>query len=146
LQWFGGMVTPRWWNDNWLSESFAAWLGARLLNELRPELRFGREIQRGAERAMASDSMPTAMPLRQPVRTEAEIASAFSPAVIDKGAAILSMFEQYMGPNRFRSAIRRYLGDHLHGTATTADFVHAVNEVQKDETLSAAFRSFLDQA
>lgn len=145
-QWFGGLVTPRWWNDNWLSESFAAWLGARLLNELRPDLRFGREIQRGAERAMASDSMPTAMPLRQPVRTEAEIASAFSPAVIDKGAAILSMFEQYMGPNRFRAAIRRYLGDHLHGTATTADFVRAVNEVQKDETLSAAFRSFLDQA
>src|SRR5690606_25752295 len=128
------------------SESFAAWLSARLLGELRPDLRLRREIQRGAERAMMSDSMATAMPLRQPVKNEAEIASAFSPAVVDKGAAILSMFEQYLGPERFRAAIRRYLGDHLHGTATTADFIRAVNEVYKDETLSAAFRSFLDQA
>src|SRR5690606_14680033 len=69
----------------------------------------------------------------------------FGPAVVDKGAAVLSMFEQYLGPARFRSAIRRYLAAPRHGSATTADFVQAVNEVHKDETLSAAFRSFLDQ-
>lgn len=144
-QWFGGLVTPRWWNDNWLSESFAAWMSVGLLAELRPELRFDREIQRGAARAIAADSLATALPLRQPVRSEAEIAGVFRPAVVDKGAAVLSMFEQYLGPARFRSAIRRYLAAHRHGSATTADFVQAVNEVHKDETLSAAFRSFLDQ-
>lgn len=144
-QWFGGLVTPKWWDDAWASVGLAAVTSARLLAGHRPALAFDRQIQRGALAAMASDSSAAARPVRQLITTDSDIDSAFDPVTEQKGAAVLAMFEQYMGPSHFRAAVRHYLRAHGNGTASAEDFVAALDRSYSDEMAKGAVSSFLDQ-
>lgn len=144
-QWFGNLVTPPWWNDLWLSESFATWLGARTLAKLRPGLDFEWVIQRGARSAMAADEAANPRRLRQSIAGQEDIDTAFDAITYEKGAAVLAMFESWVGANKFRDAVRRYLRSHIHGSATTDDFLKALSETLGEDVTAEAFRTFLEQ-
>ncbi len=144
-QWFGNLVTSAWWEDIWLNESFADWLAAKMLTRLHPDRGFDKDINRGARTAMALDSGANVRAVRQPIRTQQDIDAAFTPITYEKGAAILAMFESYMGADKFRAAIGRYLQKHAGGTAATEDFLKAITETMGEESVAAALKSFIDQ-
>lgn len=144
-QWFGNLVTSAWWEDIWLNESFADWMAAKMLSRLRPAQGFDQDINRGARTAMALDAGSHVRAVRQPIRTQEDIDAAFTPITYEKGAAILTMFESYMGADKFRAAVKLYLQKHAGGIATTEDFLKAINETTGEEGTAAALKSFIDQ-
>jgi alanyl aminopeptidase len=141
-QWFGNLVTMPWWDDVWLNESFATWMGTRILDELAPTYHAQRGELLAVHGAMEVDSQPSARRIREPVRTEHDIDNAFDAITYQKGGAVLRMFEGYLGEARFREGIQRYLRKHAGGTATADDLTSVLADVS-DKGVAAAFRGYL---
>jgi cytosol alanyl aminopeptidase len=143
-QWFGDLVTMAWWDDTWLNEGFASWMANKILLEYRPAWKAGIEALNDFQRAMKTDELISARKVRQPIESNDDIANAFDDTTYNKGAAILTMFESYMGPDRFQRGIRRYLLKYSWGNATSADFLDSLSG--EDHAVAKAFSTFLDQA
>ncbi len=143
-QWFGDLVTMAWWNDIWLNEAFATWLARKNVIQWKPE--WEEDVSRVSARSgsMRSDTLVTARKIRQPVESEHDIRNAFDGITYGKGAAVLSMFEAWMGEKKFAGGVRRYLTAHSYGNATAEDFLKAL-EGGTSSGIAAAFSTFLDQ-
>ena len=77
-------------------------------------------------------------------RNEGDIGSAFDGITYQKGAAVIRMFENYVGPEKFRSGIQNYMRKHAWGAATARDFLAAISEASGKDVTSA-FSTFLDR-
>mgnify|MGYP003334758150 CR=1 FL=1 len=143
-QWFGDLVTLGWWEDLWLNESFASWMGDRVLAELEPGWHMDVSSVGGREYAMGLDGLPSSRQIREPITTFADIESAFDGITYAKGQAVLGMFEAWLGADVFRAGVRSYLTAHADGTGTTEDFIAAISSAAQRD-ISGPFRSFLDQ-
>ncbi len=143
-QWFGDLVTTEWWDDIWLNEAFATWMADKMIEEWRPE--WHADIDRVESRlyAMNLDSLVSARRIRQPIESESDIANAFDGITYQKGAAVIRMFEQYTGPDRFRRGVRGYLKQYADRNATARDFLSAVS-MGAGRDIAPAFSTFLDQ-
>ncbi|MFT3805902.1 M1 family aminopeptidase [Arenimonas sp.] len=145
-QWFGDLVTMPWWDDIWLNEAFATWMGNKVVGKLQPGFHTERGLQEGALGAMGADSLATTRRVREPISDFTEIEAAFDGITYQKGGAMLAMFERYVGEERFRDAIRNYLREHSRGNATSGDLIDAIAEASEDPAgVRAAFNSFIDQ-
>jgi cytosol alanyl aminopeptidase len=142
--WFGNLVTMAWWDDLWLNESFATWMAARLLTKLEPAWEAEALAVRRTDQAILLDSLTSARRIREPIESSNDIFSAFDDITYRKGSAVLTMFERWLGPERFRAGVHAYLRAHAHGTATGEDFVAALVGASQPEA-GAAMRTFLDQ-
>ena len=142
--WFGDYVTMAWWNDLWLNESFASWLGSKVVQELRPD--WPRHAWRLRQRAYAieNDRLASARRIRQPITDGGEVRAAFDPITYAKGETILAMFEQWLGPERFRDGVRSYMAKHAWGNATAEDFFGAL--AATDDAIVPSFRDFVERA
>ncbi len=143
--WFGNLVTPRWWDDIWLNESFATWIGNQIGLEWRPDL--GTRLLELAEAlgAMDEDSLAVGRPVRQPITDSANINAAFDALTYQKGGQIIRMFERYLGPGTFQRGVRLHLDRHRFGTADAEAFFASMAEASGDPRLVGAWRSFVDQ-
>ncbi|MGE3689985.1 MAG: M1 family metallopeptidase [Novosphingobium sp.] len=144
-QWFGDLVTPVWWDDIWLNESFANWMGYRIGQEWRPELKIGAGAVSEGFAAMNTDALLAGRPIRQPIRTNNDIDAAFDSITYGKGGQVIAMIAAFMGDTKFRNGVRRYLGARHHGNATSQDFFTALAQEAGDPRIVAAMRSFTDQ-
>ena len=145
-QWFGDLVTMRWWDDLWLNEAFATWMGNKIHGQLRPEAHTDRGLLEGAIGAMGADSLSSTRRIHEPINDFTQIQSAFDGITYQKGGAVLGMFERYIGEEQFKAGIRNYLKDHARGNATSADLIAAVAAQSNDAAaVDAAFKSFIDQ-
>jgi peptidase M1-like protein/ERAP1-like protein len=143
-QWFGNAVTPAWWNDLWLAEGFANWLGDKVAAELgaMDDLAVRGAIDRA--HALAADDAPAARPLRRRVGGGDDVDETFDAIAYDKAAAVIGMFEHVVGDAKFRDIVREYLGAHAGATATAADFTATLAERAGPE-LAAAFAQYLER-
>ena len=144
-QWFGDLVTPAWWNDIWLNEAFATWMSGKILAEWHPEWstrvnNVGAKL--GAE---GQDSLLSARKIRQEIETKNDISNAFDGITYQKGAAVIGMFESYMGTDNFRRGIQAYMKRYAFKNATAGDFLDAVSTGGK-QNVTQAFSTFLNQA
>jgi cytosol alanyl aminopeptidase len=144
-QWFGNLVTPAWWDDLWLNESFASWLANRIVAGADGNSLAARESLRDGLSAMNEDSRSRAQPLRQPIHSTDDFAGGFSPLIYGKGAAVLTMLEGFAGEAAFRDGIRLYMRRFHDGVATGAGFLEALAHGSKLPALAPALVSFLDQ-
>jgi aminopeptidase N len=144
-QWFGDLVTPAWWDDIWLNESFAEWMGVKVSDAWRPDLDIRADQLSQTLAAMNTDALRVGRQIHQPIATNAEISGAFDEITYEKGAGVLGMIESYLGEERFRQGVRLHLTRHAYGTATAADFFAAMAEGSGDQGVVDAFRSFVDQ-
>ncbi len=142
--WFGNLVTLPWWDELWLNESLASWMGRKTMVALHPE--WDTEIDRlGArESAMAADALTTARRIREPISDEGDIEDAFDAITYAKGEIVIGMFEAWMGPEAFRAGVRAYVAAHPYGVGSTTSFLDALG-AQTGQPVRAAFESFLDQ-
>ena len=139
-QWFGNLVTQRWWNDVWLSEGFASWLGAKISDLELPESQRGVAELQSRARIMTVDNRP----VRLEMHSRKEMDQVYSGIVYQKGAGVLRMVEHWVGEQPFRRGLQRYLRAHAYGTATTADLAAALNE-ETHADVAAVFESYLNQ-
>ncbi len=143
-QWFGNLVTLAWWDDLWLNESFATWVGRKLVSEWQPTWQGAAFSAKAADGTMGVDSLISARKIRQEIADKNDIYSAFDGISYGKGAAILSMFEQWIGADTFREGVRAYIKKHAWGVTTSDDFLAAIAEVSQPQ-LADSFRTFLNQ-
>ena len=145
-QWFGDLVTVPWWDDIWLNEAFATWAQGKITVAVKPEYHGDLGRQRGTFGAMADDSLLSARRIRQPITERGDIENAFDGITYEKGAAVLRMFEEWLGEDAFRRGMREYLKRHAFGSGSSHDLVATLAEVSgKGETLRRAMNGFLDQ-
>ena len=142
-QWFGDLVTMRFWDDKWLNEAFATFMQAEVISPWNPALHYDLDRLEETLQAMANDELETARPIRQPIRSENEIAGTDDAVLYKKGSAVISMFAARLGKERFRGAIREYLIAHTDANATTEDLLAALDRV--DPGVGPSFRTFIDQ-
>ncbi len=145
-QWTGDTVTLAWWNDIWLNESFATWMQQKIEQELHPEWRGDLARIEGGQGAMGTDSLASARMIRQPITGNGDIETAFDGITYQKGAAVLGMFEHFVGPKVFQQGMRAYIKAHAFGNADANDLVDAIAKAAgKGEAFKHAFKSFLNQ-
>ena len=142
-QWFGDLVTAAWWDDIWLNEAFATWMETKVIERWAPA--WGMAAKRVEQRNVAAqvDTLVSTRVIRQPVNSYDDVKNAFDSITYEKGAAVLRMFEQWVGPETFRRGIQRYLRAHTDGNATARDFLHAISEAAGRD-VAPAFDTFLD--
>ena len=131
-QWFGNLVTMRWWDDLWLNESFASWLGDRITAGFDPGSRLDTAVPMARQRAMDADQRPSARRVREPVRSDDDFGHLWDPITYEKGQVLLAMTEQWMGADRMREAMRRYIRRHAWGHADVDDLLRTLGEADAD--------------
>jgi alanyl aminopeptidase len=143
-QWFGDLVTTAWWDDIWLNEAFATWMESKIVERWRPE--WHMEVTAAEEMigVMAKDRLASTRKIRQPIQSDNDIANAFDGITYQKGAAVISMFEHWIGDDRFRNGVRLYIRENADKTATVQQFLAALSKAGARD-VTAAFSSFLDQ-
>jgi alanyl aminopeptidase len=144
-QWFGDLVTPAWWTEIWLNESFATWMGIRSAARTFPSWRKDLRLVEAAGEAITADGLHTAGPVREPLRSISDVEGQFDAIRYQKGGAVLSMLEGWMGEAAFRTAIQRYLVAHAHGTGSTAALLREMSTASGRDVPAVA-STFLDQA
>lgn len=144
-QWFGDLVTPAWWDDIWLNESFANWMGYRIGHAWRPDLNIGAGALAEGFAAMGTDELTAGRPIRQPIETNDQIDAAFDTITYGKGGHVVAMIAGFMGDGKFRDGVRRYMAAHRYGNATSRDFFAAMAEAAGDPRIIPAMQSFTDQ-
>lgn len=154
--WFGDYVTTAWWDDIWLNEAFATWISAKIVDAWHPEWDGAVSRVQSKDGVMGSDSLVSARRIRQPIESKHDIANAFDGITYQKGGAVISMFEAFVGEESFRKGVHDYLERHAHGNATAADFLSDVGESlkraavqpkdrERADAFASAFSTFLDQ-
>jgi tricorn protease interacting factor F2/3 len=144
-QWFGDLVTMRWWNDLWLNESFASFVAVKATEALFPEWSpWDDFLTAQYSNAMMWDGLPHTHPIRVEVRDPLQIRQIFDEISYGKGSSVLRMAEAYVGEEAFRRGVSRYLADHARGNAEAADLWRAV-AATSPEPVERVFTEWVDR-
>jgi alanyl aminopeptidase len=143
-QWFGDLVTMKWWDDLWLNESFATWMADKVMDDVYPDDRQGVSALFGIQRAFLTDSRPSTRAMRSKIEGATTLGETASELTYNKGGAVLTMFEGWVGPDKFRAGVLDYLKAHEWANAEGRDLWLAVGN-QSGEDIDDAMASFLDQ-
>ncbi len=127
-QWFGDLVTMAWWDNLWLNEGFASWMGTKASAALNPEWQLWLRANTQKNHAMDLDARRTTHPIQQPIANESQANDAFDVISYQKGQAFLRMLEDYLGADVFRAGIRLYVDRHKYSSSTTADLWAALGD------------------
>lgn len=144
-QWFGDLVTMKWWDDTWLNESFASWMGTKIVMQFKPEWEEGVVEIEDRVYVMKQDSLASVRKIREPIRSRDDIQNAFDSITYGKGEAILQMFESWVGEDKFRNGVQLYLKKYSWGNATADDFLNSISEASNAD-VAPAFSTFLNQS
>ena len=126
--WFGDLVTMRWWNGIWLNEAFATFMSMLAVDDYRPDWGIWNDFIRQRTSALEVDALETTRPIEYEVRSPDDASGMFDTLTYVKGGAVLRMLEQWLGPERFRDGIRRYLHAHAFENTETHDLWDALEE------------------
>ena len=144
-QWFGDLVTPAWWDDIWLNESFANWMGYRIGNEWRPDLDIGVDAIGEGFDAMNLDALVAGRPIHQRITNDADIDAAFDQITYGKGGQVVGMIAAYMGDEKFKAGVRLHMSRHKYGNASTEQFFGSLADAAHDPRVLESLKSFVDQ-
>jgi tricorn protease interacting factor F2/3 len=133
-QWFGDLVTMKWWDDIWLNESFATFMAYKAVDFMHPDWEVWTNFFNGEPTvetlagSMGRDCLRNTHPIQVPVNTPDEIEQIFDAISYGKGAHVLQMIEAYIGEKAFQEGVRRYLSAHAYSNATGNDLWSALEE------------------
>ena len=131
-QWFGNLVTMKWWNDLWLNESFATFMATKFVDKFYPEWDLWNQFVEDAMNvAMGLDSLKNTHPIDVKVNSTSEIREIFDAISYDKGGCVLRMLEHYVGESNFQKGLKRYLVDFKYKNAEGTDLWDAIGKISK---------------
>ncbi|KAJ2776323.1 Aminopeptidase 2 mitochondrial [Coemansia javaensis] len=129
-QWFGNLVTMAWWDDLWLNEGFATWIGIYITDQLYPEWRrWDHFTIEDRQAALSADSLRSSHPIHVKIKGSADIDQVFDSITYYKGCSLIRMLSAHLGIDVFMAGVRAYLVAHEYSTATTADLWRALERV-----------------
>ncbi|CAJ0592143.1 unnamed protein product [Cylicocyclus nassatus] len=133
-QWFGNLVTMRWWDDLWLNEGFASMIGLKA-NDLVDNMPLSQdELSVDIARAMRNDQMPNSLPVSR--RDEAfDPETAFSSNTYKKATLIILMVERIVGEVTFRDGLRLFLKKFMHENVDHKDLLAVLSRVYEGSTI-----------
>ena len=143
-QWFGNLVTMKWWDDIWLNEGFATWAANKPLAAWKPEWKMDVKAAVETQIALNLDALRTTRAIHTQVETAAQINEVFDPIAYEKTAGVLGMIEAYVGPEAFRKGVSSYLAKYALGNAAGEDFWTEVTRVT-EKPVNRIMKSFVDQ-
>ena len=144
-QWFGNLVTPVWWEDIWLNEAFATWMGNKGTALAYPGENYDRLTLNAALGAMNIDSLSTTRKVREPLARSENVMDQFDGITYRKGGGVLSMFESFVGEEAFRKGVRLHMSRYEDGVATGDDFFQSIADGSGNPDVVSAMKSFVDQ-
>ena len=127
--WFGDLVTMSWWNGLWLNEAFATFMEMLAVDAWKPEWKRWESFAVARAAAFSVDGLASTRPIEYPVRAPKDADAMFDILTYEKGASVLRMLEQHIGPTVFRDGVRQYLRAHAYGNADTKDLWTALGTV-----------------
>jgi len=130
-QWFGDLVTMKWWDDIWLNEGFATWMSSKPIESWKAGWNFNLDDVSDTAGTLNLDSLANTRPIHQAAETPAEIQELFDGIAYGKAAAVLRMLESYLGEETFRAGVNAYLQQHRYANATAGDFWDAQAKTSK---------------
>jgi aminopeptidase N len=130
-QWFGDLVTMKWWDDIWLNEGFATWMESKPVAKWKPEWNYQLDDVSGTGGTLNVDSLANTRPIHQAAETPAQIQELFDGIAYGKAASVLRMLESYLGEETFRAGVNVYLKQHQYANATAEDFWDAQAKTSK---------------
>ena len=131
-QWFGNLVTMKWWNDLWLNESFATFMATKAVHSYYPEWDLWDQFLKSeTSGAMSLDALKTSHPIDVKVNKPSEVREIFDEISYNKGGSVLRMLEDYLGEEIFRNGLKKYLTKHKYGNATTEDLWDSLESVSR---------------
>jgi aminopeptidase N len=141
-QWFGDLVTMKWWDDIWLNEGFATFMSTKPTEAWKPQWRADLDKPAATDEALSIDSLRSTQPIRTPANAEG---SGFGNAgiIYGKTASVLRMVEEWIGPDAFRDAIRVYLKKYSWGNAAAEDFWSTM-KASSQQPIDTVLESFID--
>jgi aminopeptidase N len=130
-QWFGNLVTMKWWNDLWLNESFANMMEYEATDAMFPEWHIWNTFFAGeALSAFRRDSLAGVQAVKSEVHHPDEISSLFDPSIVyAKGGRLLYMLKSYIGEDAFRTGLKQYFQVHAYGNTEGRDLWAVLGEV-----------------
>ncbi|KAK3928579.1 Aminopeptidase N [Frankliniella fusca] len=136
-QWFGNLVTMKWWSDLWLNEGFATYMATLGTANLHPEWQHMEDTAVSQALSMLPlDALESTHPVVQPIEHARQISQSFDTITYRKGAALLRMIHSFLGEKAFRQGVSNYLKEHEYGNAEQDDlWSHLTAEAHKGGVL-----------
>ena len=133
-QWFGNLVTMKWWDDLWLNESFATFMAAKADAAMFPQWKTWEEFLRlDTAGALSRDSILNTHPIEVKVKSPSEIEEVFDDISYGKGASVIRMLEAYTGEESFMKGVRAYLQKYKYSNAAGSDLWTSIEETSKTQ-------------
>lgn len=129
--WFGDLVTMSWWNGLWLNEAFATFMEMLAVDAWKPEWKRWDSFGVARAAAFSVDGLHSTRPIEYPVKVPKDADAMFDVLTYEKGASVLRMLEQHIGPTLFREGVRDYLRAHAYGNADTKDLWISLGKIAK---------------
>jgi aminopeptidase N len=144
-QWFGDLVTMKWWDNIWLNEGFATWMALKPSQALHPEWNAMLDAVQATDTALTLDALVNTHSIRAKAETPEEINELFDPISYEKAGSVLRMVEAYVSPDVFRRGVNVYLRKFLYGNATAEDFWTSLSAAS-GRAVDKIMPTFVDQA
>uniref|UniRef100_A0A674D6F5 Leucyl/cystinyl aminopeptidase n=1 Tax=Salmo trutta TaxID=8032 RepID=A0A674D6F5_SALTR len=143
-QWFGNLVTMRWWNDLWLNEGFATYCQYMSLMTEFPQLDLGNVFLGVRFKAMAKDSLNSSHPVSvsSQVTTPEQVSEMFDSVTYEKGASLLLMLNTTLPDGQFREGLMKYLDNYRGSNTVTEDLWNSLTQVAVQESVSDMMRTW----
>jgi aminopeptidase N len=131
-QWFGDLVTMRWFDDLWLKEGFAQYMAYHALADLKPNENIWKRFYQAIKpAAYGIDSTQGTTPIYQDIANLKDAKSAYGAIVYSKAPGVLKQLAFVLGEDHFRDGLRLYLKEHAYANAEWSDLVSAFEKVSK---------------
>jgi alanyl aminopeptidase len=141
-QWFGNLVTQASWTDVWLSEGFATWLSAKIMDSEYPPFERGLASNPRFS-AMAIDGTALGWAVRRPMSSREDTKTVYNGLVYQKAAAVLNTVESWLGDQPLQHGLHKYLTDHSFAIATVDDLAAALQS-ESGADVAPVLHSLLD--
>ena len=121
-QWFGNLVSPAWWQDLWLNEGFATFVGWLIVDQLYPDWNVWTQfVDSTMSSGLSLDALRSSHPIEVTVNKPAEILQIFDAISYIKGCSLIRMLSWYLGQDVFMNGVRTYLKEFAYSNAETKD-------------------------
>jgi aminopeptidase N len=146
-QWFGNLVTMKWWNNLWLNESFARFMESYAPDALHPEWDTWLDFASSETiAALRRDSLEGIQPVQTEVKHPDEINTLFDPAIVySKGARLLRMLEKYIGADTFQAGLAAYFAAYKYGN-TEGDDLWKMFSTASDKDIAGFMNAWITQS